>query len=1638
MKKLAVLLAAVMTATAPVSAGSLYIGAEFDNEAVDYGVNKFTVFGENNTNESKTFRIVNSVSEDGRVISQTDGGTVTVAAGTTFSKNASVTIPETADLGTTKVDVYLWDGTEGSVPISQEITTKSVKFKYELEDDAMTSAGVYDKDGKLIKTLWSSQQSYSGENFGVWDGTDDANNLMPAGEYEIKILSHNVKYERDSAIGNNTTGTRTEEMISSYNTISDMCLSGSRMYIAEQYMEGGLTCAWFDISKPRQIAGSFEGRNTKINIRNATDGNYVYWMTTQLSPFTQDDGTVKKVTETFIYAVDPATPYNYYVAPTVSFEAGERRMDIWNVRDQFSAIGIVQYDTTSSVYQPGTFGFGDLAVQKSGSYLAATYGSRDFVRIMNKTTGLTLKDNSLKSPQALAFDNDDKLWVSYADGSGYALKRYTVNADGSLTENLAAPSSVCIDKILALDVNPSGTQLTVSYGGNTNKVISYNISDWSAVWSYGSGESYETDPAVYDNKLFFAQRDGLATVGASGFYEHTFIEYEDENTVWIGDPGNYRSIRLEISGATPTVGEMIYSPKQSYPVSSDPNDPTRVFLDDKEYEIDYTKSGSECWTLKNNWSYESRKLEGNTYYSMNSVTTLENGRTYFFGIDKTDGLYKIFELCEKEFRNTGIVVDGYVLQDGSFAINKAVSEKLNGVVGKALYRKSVTGFDEDNNPIYGEAERIAFVPLSLASQIGDRTEITKSGVLASLNPSIKNLRSETDPTDMRLTGYDTTGEMKTEFTWKTAPSTFTNNYYNFPTNGALEIGASVGNTVHFQPQIFGNNIVFAHTGEGYKQSQSEMFYHFTDDGLFVGVYGIAPLQQAEYDDYSKAVVNGNGFNWNMVFPDGEDGDTAYIYQGGEARYSGIMRFKVTGLNSIKTQSVKVTLGSNLRSGITAEVFEGDEYLITNAVAKTVKDKVELLNGGEGKESYGIRYTGYITKPSDADETTKIWIYTDGAATLKIGNVTKVKGTGLIGTAYEDNGEPLKIELTVMNNGKDISIVKMFYEANGKMKEYPMINLITENLGNENVRKTVDLLSNIPQDAEITENSYGWNFGDMIANATASEVVTNYTQSDYRENPDLSIDMQVYRNESTSIERSLGSVMENVNEWELSSQLMFLGKLNGYYTGVTANGNDQRFIDILDENDKIIARVEVRSDYGLYGNDTLVYQARVPSEYSGVDIKYLHEFTTFNPLKISCINGTLSIEYKGSSKSVALYDSSANWKKPSKLRISASKTSRATPYPDSFRTIFNSLSFTQSAATDSYLVTFYDSDRTTVLKRETVKAGESATAPTVVKHGFIVSWSSGFSNVNGNMSVYAVYTLDAKDYTVSFYDENGALITKATTSYGTTAQAPSMSKTGYTFLGWFLASGEAADLSKIYEDTAVYAKFQKSGTVSESFDSVTIDYDNKSISGGSFKISANDVLFETNSKDNEKVMSVKSIERAGSTTNVLYIDPYQSANAEEYTITFDPIISGKAEVSFDYKILNYAYSNKAFNQFGSLIDSSSKKTMVMMTETNAFGTLDPFTSKSSGTIRRVDNVLTDGKYSSWNDISSDNNWHHIAYQIDMDGKYYNLTLDGATIGTYSFYETVSSVDSLYFKGLDYLARLNTGRYYIDNIKVEYLK
>ncbi|MEI8197263.1 MAG: FlgD immunoglobulin-like domain containing protein, partial [Phycisphaerae bacterium] len=125
---------------------------------------------------------------------------------------------------------------------------------YTLGAAATTSAGVYDVNGKLIRTLWSGIKYPAGNVTAYWNGLDDSNVAVGNGNYTIKVLTSNVQYVWDGAM-NNSVPLDGPTVNGSYNPIQSMVVVGTNAYYSAGYNEGRFQLYSFALSNPYQTTG---------------------------------------------------------------------------------------------------------------------------------------------------------------------------------------------------------------------------------------------------------------------------------------------------------------------------------------------------------------------------------------------------------------------------------------------------------------------------------------------------------------------------------------------------------------------------------------------------------------------------------------------------------------------------------------------------------------------------------------------------------------------------------------------------------------------------------------------------------------------------------------------------------------------------------------------------------------------------------------------------------------------------------------------------------------------------------------------------------------------------------------------------------------------------------------------------------------------------------------------------------------------------------------------------------------------------------------------------------------------------------------------------------------------------------------
>lgn len=78
-----------------------------------------------------------------------------------------------------------------------------LNISYDMPRDAQLSMGVFDNDGRLLRSIAKADFRRAGRNVERWDGRDQYGKLIPAGEYRVKALYHDpISTEYMMTVGN--------------------------------------------------------------------------------------------------------------------------------------------------------------------------------------------------------------------------------------------------------------------------------------------------------------------------------------------------------------------------------------------------------------------------------------------------------------------------------------------------------------------------------------------------------------------------------------------------------------------------------------------------------------------------------------------------------------------------------------------------------------------------------------------------------------------------------------------------------------------------------------------------------------------------------------------------------------------------------------------------------------------------------------------------------------------------------------------------------------------------------------------------------------------------------------------------------------------------------------------------------------------------------------------------------------------------------------------------------------------------------------------------------------------------------------------------------------------------------------------
>ena len=1091
-------------------------------------------------------------------------------------------------------------------------------FSFTLKTDAKTSAGVYKKDGTLIRTLWSGVSYKAGSYTKTWDGKDDEGYLYTEGEYDIRILSNNVTASWEGVVGNTSAQFTGPSVHRGWDNIKTICSTGTTIYYGKGYSEGSPSHIKFTQNniQSRQVVLPYIKTGQEVN-HVATDGINVYWG--------GKDAFAKKG-KWFVFATKVADDTEVKFTSGVAVKLGGGGYTYP------SGIGLttgVESDMTG------------LTVQKKGNYLFIAHKGLNRLDVLNKTTGDRIQSISIASPDKMCVDGNDNLWLISAN----TLNLYVVNNDGTLNSPSLTLAGLTIP--LAVGVSPTTGNIMVVDGGNKQQLRNYSSSG-SLLAVHGREGGYRTNSMVSYDKFYFSDKMGA--------YPSTYVAFQSDGSFWVGDNGNFRALHLKADFSYQD--EIMFLPR-TYSCNVDGTNPSRVFAGFLEFSVDYSKplaGANGSWKLVRNWSINVPGKYQGQFDILRGVATLSNGRTYASLKNATTGGFELVELVSGGLlRLTGQVIsppsEGGTTQlyaDGS------LRRTYRTTVGQAqkFTQKPLTGFDSNNNPIWGAETTLATTPpatsddpLYYGNQLKLRSgEVTSSGVVIAFDGSKASTRYHLG--GIRLSDN--------KWLWRTAVNTHPAYTGAYPVDGAYDIGNSV-NTTGIAQQVNGRIILWGYHGEFWKGAQTNKYTLVYDNGLFLGTFGTTAYDNGLQGLPTPPVqMAGNAFSGKLV----KVGDDLYYYHNDENYHSGVHRWKISGLNTIQEQVVALSrsqpmLAEGVSSGgLTGYYFASPD--VNNLTLKTTRVDAQVnFNWGAAvpagtrlsdSSSYSVRWKGFLQGSYSesyrlsvqAAQGVRLWVNDS----LYIDQWSNSSQREFSCTVPLVAGQYVPIRLEVQGG----SSIALSWSSRSQPGETIPARALLPSVDDEALTGK-DLLLGLGFNKVLEDGLYGWKRDPVAEDYTDRNKVwwqAVSSRKTYRKDaPDLWVK---YRQVSGSyaISRDLGSV-SNATSWSLTGRISYEDNEGNSATGGC-------YLEVLDKNEKVIARTYMSINYS--GDRPITVFGNTAVLASAAQAQMRPIVSQIQPLSIVGSSSGITFSYANyPSVTTGVFDGSSDWRSPRTMRLS---------------------------------------------------------------------------------------------------------------------------------------------------------------------------------------------------------------------------------------------------------------------------------------------------------------------------------------------------------------------------------------------------
>lgn len=770
--------------------------------------------------------------------------------------------------------------------------SRSLRFVFSLDNEYATSAGAFDSDGTLVRTLWSNRRLGPGVHDASWDGRDDDGRpVSAAAEYEVRVLKHNVVYRWDGVIGNSSSDFTSPVHHAGQYFFNDLVVSGDRAYFTAPVEGPTPSMRYFKLDAPQYwhalpaLSSTYGATMGLI----AADDERVYWAHDS-SPWQHTWG--KGGDQAFVIATDRD------ISREIVFEAGSpvcvrlegsRCYRDAQIDESFrSAIDIVREvpeNAATPVHESSRNDVTGLAVQRTGPLLFVAHGglAEPRIHVFDKRSGRPLARIPLAGVGRLACGPGlDDLWAIHEDKGARVVSRLRVHGgpDFALSTVLTLQG---LEAPIALALTPDGKSIIVADGSSSQQLKAFDVATGALLWKAGQEGGYAKHGPVVSAQKFSFHRDEVNSLTGVR-HEQTVLAVQPDGAFWVGDTGLSRV--LEFSPDREYRDQIQFLPI-NYNVAVDRNDPSRVFSRYLEYAVDYSKPIDRGWQLVRYFgdgaSIGYRAFDAGFI----DVSTLRNGRTYGL-LRSRQGIETVEIPAEGDLKHLPLRLKTPVFMNKG---GDLYSQRASMSAGRIeIWRRRLAGFDEDDSaPQWGREEPIARV--TRAARDPRANPYGGTAFERGIAQLDSDLHVVFDPANSGGDEFHLAGvrEGASRWLWRASPS-----------SGRFDLAQPDGVFDNSKPWYagmavsgIGSQIVYNYHGEGWhNEGQVNQFLHWYRDGLFVGQFGVPRLRGIAP---GAAGVAGNSLSIQLV----EAGGATYLWHNDENEHYGLHRWHLDGVEWIR-------------------------------------------------------------------------------------------------------------------------------------------------------------------------------------------------------------------------------------------------------------------------------------------------------------------------------------------------------------------------------------------------------------------------------------------------------------------------------------------------------------------------------------------------------------------------------------------------------------------------------------------------------------------------------------------------------------------------------------------------------------------